>query len=103
MDKTITNNLRYAKIAIEDMYQHGYDVYLEIPVFFIIPGTENYKAFGLDILNDQFKSSLEFIRIVPQIKIEENHIRLQRGVRTGQLDLTAENFKKQIFDFLYSR
>ena len=103
MDKTITDNLRYAKIAIEDMYQHGYDVYLEIPEFFIIPGTENYKAFGLDLLHNQLESKLEFVRVVHPRTIEENHIRLQRGERTGQFDLTAENFKKQIFDFLYPR
>ena len=103
MDKIITDNLRYAKIAIEDLYSRGHKVFLEIPAFFIIFGTENYKAFGLDINRYQFESSLEFIRIVHQIKIEKNHIRLHRGERTGQFDLTAENFKKQIFDFLHSR
>ena len=101
MDNTITDNLRYAKIAIEDMYQHGYDVYLEIPVFFIIPGTENYKAFGIDILHDQFESKLEFVHIVYPREIEKNHIRLHRGERTGQFDLTVEDFEDQIRDFLY--
>ena len=100
MDKTITDNLRYAKIAIEDMYQHGYDVCLEIPAFFIIPGTENYKAFGLDLLNDQFESKLEFVHIVHPQEIEENHIRLQRGERTEELDLTDDNFKEKIIHFL---
>ena len=101
MDKTITDNLRYAKIVIGDLYSRGYDVCLEIPAFFIIPGTENYKDFGLDICHDQFKSSLEFIRIVPQREIDKNHIRLHKGKQTEEFDLTAENFKKQIFDFLH--
>ena len=100
MDKTITDNLRYAKIAIEDMYQHGYDVYLEIPVFFIIPGTENYKAFGLDLLHDQLESKLEFVHIVRPKEIKENHIRLHRGERTEEFDLTDGNFKEKMIKFL---
>ena len=103
MDKTITNNLRYAKIAIEDLYSRGHKVFLEIPAFFIIPGTENYKDFGLDILHDQFESKLEFVHIVYPREIEKNHIRLHRGERTEEFDLTAENFEEQIFNFLYSR
>jgi len=100
MDKTITDNLRYAKIVIGDLYSSGYDVCLEIPAFFIIPGTENYKAFGLDLLNDQFESKLEFVHIVHPQEIEENHIRLQRGERTGQFDLTDGNFKEKMIKFL---
>ena len=100
MDKTITDNLRYAKIVIGDLYSSGYDVCLEIPAFFIIPGTENYKAFGLDVDRSQFESSLEFIRIVLQIKIEENHIRLHKEKQTEEFDLTDDNFKEKMIKFL---
>ena len=102
MDKTITDNLRYAKIVIGDLYSRGYDVCLEIPAFFIIPKTENYDAFGLSVYRSQFESSLKFIRVVHPRQIEKNHIRLYYGERTKQFDLTAENFEAQIFNFLYS-
>ena len=100
MDKTITDNLRYAKIAIEDLYNRGHKVFLEIPAFFIIHGTENYKAFGLDVDRSQFESKLEFVHIVHPQEIEENHIRLHRGERTGEFDLTDGNFKEKMIKFL---
>lgn len=99
IDTIINKNLKEALTQVRGRYYDGCDISLEIPAFLIKPGSENYRAFGLDLLNDQFESKLEFVHIVHPQEIEKNHIRLHRGERTGEFDLTAEDFKDQIKDF----
>ena len=101
MDTIINKNLKDALTQVGGRYCDGCDVYLEIPAFLIKTGSENYRAFGLDLLHDQFESKLEFVHIVRPREIEKNHIRLHRGERTGEFDLTVEDFEDQIRDFLY--
>ena len=101
MNTLIDKNLKKALTQVKGRYYDGYDVCMEIPEFLIKPGSENYRAFGLDLLNYQFESKLEFVHIVRPREIEKNHIRLHRGERTGEFDLTVEDFEDQIMDFLY--
>ena len=101
MDTIINKNLKDALTQVGGRYCDGCDVYLEIPAFFILPGNENYGAFGLDIDCSQFETKLKFVHIVRPKEIKENHIKLHRGERTGEFDLTVEDFEDQIRDFLY--
>ena len=101
IDTIINKNLNEALTPVGGRYCDGCDVYLEIPAFFILPGNENYGAFGLDIRRSQFESKLKFVHIVRPREREKNHIRLHRGERTGEFDLTVEDFEDQIRDFLY--
>ena len=95
----IIKNLNEVLSQVKGLYHDGYDISLEIPAFLIKPSFENYRAFGLDLLHDQFESKLEFVHIVRPREIEKNHIRLHRGERTGEFDLTVEDFEDQIRDF----
>ena len=95
----IIENLKEALTQVRGRYYDGCDVCMEIPEFLIKPGAENYRAFGLDLLHNQLESKLEFVYIVRPREIEKNHIRLHRGERTGEFDLTAEDFEDQIRDF----
>ena len=96
MNTLIDKNLKEALTQVRGRYCDGCDISLEIPAFLIKPGSENYRAFGLDLLNDQFESKREFVHIVHPQEIEKNHIRLHRGEQTEEFDLTVDgtHFKK---------
>ena len=100
IDTIINKNLKEALTQVGGHYCDGCDVYLEIPAFFILPGNENYGAFGLDIRRSQFESSLKFIRAVNKKELDENHVRICFRGQAEQFDLTDKNFKEKIINFL---
>ena len=98
MDDQIIKNLKQARIQVSGHYCDGSDISLEIPAFYVPP--ENYNDFGLSILNP-WESSLKYIHIIQPREIEKNYIRLRIGERVGQFNLTDDDFKVQIVNFIY--
>ena len=98
---TVIENLKYAKIAIENLKHNGYNVCLEIPVYSV--PIQLYKDFGLKILGSPYESSCDFIRIVRPTEFKKDHIGLCFDDQTEEFDLTDEDFKEKVNNFLSSQ